>query len=103
MQVNRLSTGLQDQLKMASNFNTARSETLFDKEKYNVNDDGEIDFTSLNVEDLDITETQIANLLSGFAQEVINVFSDKYPDLAEDNPLVSKDSVNPQNQAAFTA
>ena len=103
MQINRLSTGLQDQLKMASNFNTARSETLFDKEKYNVNDDGEIDFSSLNVEDLDISETQIANLLSGFAQEIINVFSDKYPALAKDNPLISENQQNSESKSTFTA
>lgn len=103
MQVNRLSMGLQEQLKQASNFNTARNETLFDKEKFGIQKDDEIDFSSLNVEDLDITEEKIGNLLNGFAEEVVNVFSNKMPDLLADNPLRTNDSANNKEKPVFTA
>lgn len=108
MQVNRLSIGLQEELKTASNYNTARSETLFDKGMLNTPKDEngkelEVDFSSLNVEDLNITSDQIANLLNGFADEVISVFSSKMPDLFGDNPL-KENNPNAQNKnPVFTA
>ena len=68
MQVNRLSVGLQEELKAATNYNTARSETLFDSaitEKR--------DFSNLDVADLNITEDKIAGLLTSFADEIVSV------------------------------
>lgn len=103
MQVNRLSTGLQEQLKQATNFNTARNETLFDKEKFGAAKDGKVDFSSLNVDDLEITEDKIGKLLGGFADEVVNVFSNKMPDLFGDNPLKTNDPTNPKDKPVFTA
>lgn len=103
MQVNRLSTGLQEQLKQASNYNTARNETLFDKEKFGAKKGEKVDFESLSVDDLDITEDQIGNLLNGFADEVVNVFSTKISDLFGDNPLKTNDPANPQEKPVFTA
>lgn len=81
MQVNRLSLGLQEALKSATNFNTARSETLFDEEKYGVSkEDGEeLDFSTLNVDDLTITEDQIAGLFAMFQDEVIAIFGSNLP------------------------
>ena len=93
MKVNRLSLGLQEQLKEASNFNTARSETLFDKEK----------LANLDVADLNISEDQIGNLLKSFETEVINVFSNNLPDLFGDNPLKQQDKQNPEQKPVFTA
>lgn len=103
MQVNRLSSGLQEQLKSATNFNTARSETLFDKGKYGSGKDGNVDFSTLNTDDLNITGDQIGGLLDGFADEVINVFSGMIPDFAGDNPLKGNDPTNPEQKPVFTA
>lgn len=103
MQVNRLSVGLQEELKSASNFNTARSATLFDKEKFGASKDDDLDFSSLNVDDLGITSDQISNLLDGFADEVINVFSGKMPIVPADNPLRGNDPANPNDSPVFTA
>lgn len=97
MQVNRLSLGLQEALKRASNFNTARSETLFDKEKFGVGEDGEINFGNLTIEDLNITEDQISNLLESFSDEVINVFSTGMPDLFGKNPMNPQENQTPQS------
>ena len=89
MKVNRLSLGLQEQLKEASNFNTARSETLFDKEKFGIPKDSqeEVNFANLDVADLNISEDQIGNL----------------PDLFGDNPLKQQDKQNPEQKPVFTA
>ncbi len=98
MQVNRLSLGLQEALKSATNFNTARSETLFDAEQYGVSkEDGEeLDFSSLNVDDLNITEDQIAGLFSMFQDEVIAVFGSNLPFI----PTQNRDNQNnPQDSA----
>ena len=109
MQINRLSLGLQEELKTASNFNTARSESLFRFQAANAMGAGqtnqapneskkeEVDFSSLDVKDLNITGKQIEKLLNGFSDEVIKVFSS---DLALDNPLRNKEN---QGQASFTA
>ena len=105
MKVNRLSLGLQDQLKEASNFNTARRETLFDKEKFGIPIDSqeEVNFANLDVADLNISEDQIGNLLKSFETEVINVFSNNLPDLFGDNPLKQQDKQNPEQKPVFTA
>lgn len=103
MQVNRLSTGLQEQLKTASNFNTARSETLFDKTKFAVNDDNEIDFGSLDIDDLNISQDQIAGLLGNFTDEIIKAFSGKLPDMSQDNPFRVNDPFNSEQKNSFTA
>lgn len=91
MQVNMLSLGLQDALKESTNFNTARSSTLFDNELFPKNDNGEIDFASLNVEDLNITPDQISNLLAGFAQEIVKVFG------GDENPKANTNQPVPTN------
>ena len=105
MQVNRLSTGFQEQLKSATNYNTQRFETLFNKQDYAVNNEGKVDFSSLEVEDLDITQNQSAGLLGSFTDEVIKAFSTKFPEIATaDNPLQqSNDPANPQSKPTFTA
>ena len=105
MQVNRLSTGFQEQLKSATNYNTQRFETLFNKENSVVGDDGKVDFSSLEVEDLDITQGQIASFLGNFTDEVIKAFSTKFPEIATaDNPLQQpNDPANPQGQKTFSA
>lgn len=105
MQVNRLSTGLQEQLKSATNYNSQRFDTLFNKENYAVNEEGKIDFSSIEVEDLDVSQAQIAGLLGSFTNEVIKAFSTKFPELASaDNPLQqSNDPANPQNKKMFSA
>lgn len=97
MQVNRLSAGLQEALKTASNFNTARSETLFDKEKYGVGEDGEIDFGSINVDDLNITADQISNLLEMFSDEIISIFGSDLPDMFGKNPALAGQNNQPQD------
>lgn len=113
MQVNRLSLGLQEALKTASNFNTARSETLFDKEKFGVSEENgeDVNFANLNIEDLNITSDQISNLLGMFADEVIAVFSGNLPDMFEkdqnnpDSPKKPTGIETPQQQTptVFTA
>lgn len=97
MQVNRLSSGLQEALKSASNFNTARSETLFDKGKYGVGEDGEIDFGSINVDDLNITADQISNLLEMFSDEIISIFGSDLPDMFGKNPALASQNKHTQN------
>ena len=96
MQVNRLSLGFQEALKSATNFNTARSETLFDEEKYGTSkEDGEeLDFATLNIEDLNITEDQIANFFEMFKDEVIAVFGSNLPFM---NPQNNKNTNDTQN------
>ncbi len=81
MQVNRFSFGLQEALKSATNFNTARSETLFDAGLYGNNGENgeEIDFSTLNIEDLNITEEKIAALFSMFQDEIIAIFGSNLP------------------------
>lgn len=103
MKVNRLSLGLQEQLKEASNFNTARSETLFDKKKLGVNDNEEVNFSNLEVDDLNITEDQISNLLGSFTDEIINIFNGKIPEALNDNPLKEQNPNNPSQNPVFTA
>ncbi len=92
MQVNRLSVGLQEELKTATNFNTARNEALFDKEQAASKNGEEVDFSSLDLDDLNITQDQIGGLLDRFADEIINVFSGKMSGLPVQNPE------NPANQ-----
>ncbi len=97
MQVNRLSLGLQQELQAASNFNTARNETLFNHQVSTAATSGaagtapaqnggkkETDFSKLDTRDLGISSKDIAGLLDGFSDEVIKVFSS---DLLLDNPL----------------
>lgn len=74
MQVNRLSTGLQEELKVASHFNTARSDTLFGNDDES-GDGTQTDFGNYDVDDLGITSRKIKDLLNGFSDEVIKVFS----------------------------
>lgn len=100
MKVNRLSLGLQEQLKEASKFNTARSETLFDKKKFGVNENEEINFSNLDIDDLNITEDKISSLLGSFTDEIINVFNGKIPAPPNDNPLKEQ---NPDQNPVFTA
>ncbi len=103
MKVNRLSLGLQEQLKEASKFNTARSATLFDSGKFGAEKVEDINFANLDVEELNITEDQIGNLLKSFEDEVISVFSGKIPDLFADNPLKQNNKENPNASPMFTA
>ena len=84
MQVNRLSLGLQEALKIASNYNTARSDTLFEQNLYGTNGE-KIDFSNLNIDDLNITEDQIQNLLQMFADEIIAVFGSEIPGINPNN------------------
>ena len=95
--------GLQEQLKEASNFNTARSATLFDSGKFGAEKVEDINFANLDVEELNITEDQIGNLLKSFEDEVISVFSGKIPDLFGDNPLKQNNKENPNASPMFTA
>ena len=82
MQVNRLSYGFQEELKTASHYNTARADTLFAQSGENV------EFSNLDVSELNITEDQIATLFGSFTNEVIKAFGTKMPQiLAGDNPL----------------
>lgn len=74
MQVNRLSLGLQEELQKATNFNTARSENLFDSDLYQKNDNGEVDFSSIELEDLNISDSQIQTLLGAFTDEITKFF-----------------------------
>ena len=74
MQVNRLSFWLQEELQRASNFNTARSETLFDSENYPQNEEGNVDFSDINIEDLNISDAQIQSLLGSFTDEITKFF-----------------------------
>ena len=103
MQVNRLSLGLQEALKSASNFNTARSETLFDKEEFGVSEEEgqeqELDFSTLNTDDLNITEDQIAGLFAMFQDEVIAVFGSGLPFMSPKNNE-NDPNANPQNPDA---
>lgn len=98
MQVNRLSLGLQEQLKIASNFNTARSDSLFQYQAATAATAGsgvapntgtsagkkDTDFSKLDTKDLNISSDEIGGLLAGFSDEVIKVFSS---DILLDNPL----------------
>lgn len=112
MQVNRLSLGLQEALKTASNFNTARSETLFDTEKYGVSkEDGEeLDFSNLDIEDLNITEDQIAGLFAMFQDEIVAVFGSNLPFLptqkqngtTQNDPQNTTSPQNPESNATTT-
>ena len=112
MQVNRLSLGLQEALKTASNFNTARSETLFDTEKYGVSkEDGEeLDFSNLDIEDLNITEDQIAGLFAMFQDEIVAVFGSNLPFLptpkqngtTPNDPQNTTSPQNPESNATTT-
>lgn len=74
MQVNRLSFSLQEELQKATNFNTARNETLFDTEKYEKNENGDVDFSQIEIEDLQITDSQIQTLLGAFTDEITKFF-----------------------------
>ena len=96
MQVNRFSLGFQEALKSATNFNTARSETLFDDEKYGVSkEDGEeLDFSTWNIEDLNVTEDQIANLFDMFKDEVIAVFGSNLPFIRQQQEQNQNDTVS---------
>lgn len=111
MQVNRLSFGLQEELKRASNYNTARSETLFASGTLGKAANGEEknDFSAMNVEDLNISADQISNLLDSFADEIVNIFSGKFVEPAQQtpgNPDTQNADRKPlplQGQAVFTA
>ncbi len=74
MQVNRLSFSLQEELQKTTNFNTARNETLFDNDNYQKNENGEVDFSQLEIEDLKITDSQIQTLLGSFTDEITKFF-----------------------------
>ena len=85
MQVNRLSFGLQEELKTASHYNTARADTLFGNP---ANETNAVNFADLEVSELNISEDKIAVLLGSFTNEVIKAFGAKMPQiLAGDNPL----------------
>lgn len=75
MQVNRLSVSLQEALKTATNFNTSRNESLFNKNRFDQNEQGHIDFGKINTEDLNVNQGHIAKLLGSFEDEIVNVFS----------------------------
>ena len=90
VQVNRLSLGLQEELKSVTNYNTARSETLFE----NVNADKR-DFSNLNVEDLNITEDKIATLLTSFADEIVSVFGSGFSFISKNN-ADNTNNINPE-------
>lgn len=90
MQVNRLSLGLQEELKSVTNYNTPRSETLFE----NVNADKR-DFSNLNVEDLNITEDKIATLLTSFADEIVSVFGSGFSFISKNN-ADNTNNINPE-------
>ncbi len=108
MQVNRLSTGLQEELKTATNFNTARNETLFQYQAATAASSGitgqngnqNSDFSELDTDDLNITPSQIERLLNDFSDEIIKVFSG---DLILDNPLREQNNGQENGTATFTA
>lgn len=110
MQINRLSTGLQEELKIASHYNTARSDTLFENmvpvaagAGASGRNGGKPDFESLDTRDLNINSDQIEGLLDGFADEVIKVFSSEF---TGDNPLKNPGQTSPDGQESsptFTA
>lgn len=88
MQVNRLSLGLQEELKSATNYNTARSETLFDNSLTEKRD-----FSNLDVTDLNITEDKIAGLLTSFADEIVSVFGSGLSFISKNN-LDNSNNIN---------
>lgn len=108
MQVNRLSTGLQEELKTASNFNTARNETLFQYQAATAASSGttgkngnkDADFSKLDTDDLNISSSQIERLLNDFSDEIIKVFSSE---LMLDNPLRDQNNGQESGTATFTA
>jgi hypothetical protein len=74
MKVNSLSSGLQEELKKASDYNTERNENLFSN-----NTKPAQSFFDTDVEDLNIPPDAISDLLENFANEIINVFSSVMP------------------------
>ena len=107
MQINRLSPGLQEELKSASNFNTARNETLFQYQAATAVSSGttgqkprSVDFSELDTDDLNITPGQIEDLLAGFSEEIIKVFSS---DILLDNPLREQNNGQESGTTTFTA
>lgn len=114
MQINRLSSGLQEELKTASHFNTARSDTLFQYQASTAAGAGAAgangggngkkpDFGNLDIKDLNINSDQIEGLLNGFSDEVIKVFSSEF---TGDNPLRNQGQTSPDGQESsptFTA
>lgn len=113
MQINRLSTGLQEELQIASHYNTARSDTLFENmapvaagagaSGTGGKNGGKPEFGSLDTRDLNINLDQIEELLDGFADEVIKVFSSEF---TGDNPLRNPGQTSPDGQESsptFTA
>ena len=82
MQVNRLSLRLQDELREATNFNTKQTEeNLFQNQLQQVQQQNvrQQSFESMDLSDLPVTPTIIGNLLSSFADEIINVFGSDVP------------------------
>ncbi|MBS4759209.1 MAG: hypothetical protein KHX03_00740 [Clostridium sp.] len=109
MQINRLSPGLQEELKTATNYNTARNETLFQYQAAGAVSSGasgnqgnkkDVDFSKLDTRDLNITPEQIEGLLADFSDEVIKVFSS---DLILDNPLREQNNTQENGTPTFTA
>lgn len=91
MQVDRLSPSLQDELQRITHYNTARSETLFDAP---ISPSG--NFGDYDIADLNITEDQIANLLSTFADEIVSIFGSTLSFITKTH-LENADDINPDD------
>lgn len=97
MQVNRLSLGLQEELKTATNYDTARNETLFDNSIAEKKE-----FSNYDVADLNITEDKIAGLLTSFADEIISVFGSSLSFISKNN-FDNSNNINPEYNKASDA
>lgn len=75
MQINRLSIGLQEELKRASGYNDERVENLFPDMNGTSNS---TDFSNVEIDDLNISEDQIRALLGSFTDEIIKVFGAQF-------------------------
>ena len=75
MQINRLSIGLQEELKRASGYNDGRVDSLFPEMG---NNSDNTDFRNLDLDDLNISEDQIRTLLGSFSDEIIRVFGAQF-------------------------
>ncbi len=101
MQVNRLSLSSQEELKRAINFNANSNEALFSD---NANGT-QVDFSEMNIEDLNISEDQIRVLLGSFTDDIIRIFGAQYVPSAQNQQQTesesSKDSAESgQNQTS---
>lgn len=76
MQINRLSIGLQEELKRASGYNNERIEgNLFSDMNRGTQS---TNFSDFEIDDLNISEDQIRALLGSFTDEIIKVFGAQF-------------------------